>query len=124
MASKCLCAIAQGLRFGFFQYSVGLAPICFDKFKEKKAILREPLSLLVDALFFASIRVFLILKFKNIFQNLSVLTPFILETANKPNPSQKSQLDLALYRLFRSLPSKYLPKGMLKDLVPVLCEVF
>jgi hypothetical protein len=57
MAAKCLLLIAQGLRFGFFHYSVGLAPICFDKFKEKKAILREPLSSLVDALLFASVKV-------------------------------------------------------------------
>uniref|UniRef100_A0A1I8AYZ0 TOG domain-containing protein n=1 Tax=Meloidogyne hapla TaxID=6305 RepID=A0A1I8AYZ0_MELHA len=110
LAAKCLYLIAQGLRSGFFQYSAGLAVVCFDKFKEKKAMLREPLSILVDALFFASIK------------NLHVITPYILEFAVKPNPSQKSQLDLALYRLFRSLPSKYLPKGFLKELVPILCE--
>ncbi|CAK5056290.1 unnamed protein product [Meloidogyne enterolobii] len=110
MSAKCLCLIAQGLRFGFSPYSAGLSPICFDKFKEKKATLKEPLSILVDALFFSSIK------------NLHLITPFIIEFATKPNPSQKSQLDLALYRLFRSLPAKYLPKGFVKELVPILCE--
>ncbi|CAK5059558.1 unnamed protein product [Meloidogyne enterolobii] len=110
MSAKCLCLIAQGLRFGFSPYSAGLAPICFDKFKEKKATLKEPLSILVDALFFSTIK------------NLHLITPFILEFATKPNPSQKSQLDLALYKLFSSLPAKHLPKGFVKELVPILCE--
>ncbi|KAF7639366.1 hypothetical protein Mgra_00001034 [Meloidogyne graminicola] len=110
LAASCLCSIAQGLRFGFAPYATALAPICFNKFKEKKVILKEPLSLLVDALFFASIK------------NLSALSQSILEAANSPNPSQKSLLDLSLYRLFRSLPSKYLPKEMIKDLVSVLCQ--
>uniref|UniRef100_A0A914LXG3 TOG domain-containing protein n=1 Tax=Meloidogyne incognita TaxID=6306 RepID=A0A914LXG3_MELIC len=110
ISAKCLCLIAQGLRFGFSPYSAGLAPICFDKFKEKKATLKEPLSVLVDALFFSTIK------------NLHLITPFILEFATKPNPSQKSQLDLALYRLLRSLPAKHLPKGFVKELVPILCE--
>ena len=74
--------------------------------------MKEPLSILVDALFLASSK------------NLTALTQTIIEFATKPNPSQKSQLDLALYRLLRSLPAKHLPKGFVKELVPILCEVF
>jgi hypothetical protein len=46
-----------------------------------------------------------------------------MEAAKKPNPSQKSQLDQFLYRAFRSLDPKEIPKGILKDLVTVLSEV-
>jgi hypothetical protein len=49
-----------------------------------------------------------------------------LEAAGKAktNPSQKSQLDQFLYRIFRTLAPKDIPKGLIKDLVAFLSEVF
>jgi hypothetical protein len=56
-------------------------------------------------------------------QGLTALAPTILEATKKPNPQQKAQLDLFLYRTFRSIAPKDIPKGMLKDLVAALAEV-
>jgi hypothetical protein len=47
-----------------------------------------------------------------------------MEAAKKPNPSQKSQLGQFLYRAFRTIDPQEIPKGILKDLVTVLSEVY
>uniref|UniRef100_A0A915M7Y5 TOG domain-containing protein n=2 Tax=Meloidogyne incognita group TaxID=654580 RepID=A0A915M7Y5_MELJA len=106
VAAKCLTGMAKGLRNKFGPHTASLSPIIFDKFKEKKPHLRDPLIELIDAVFATT--------------NLNNLSASILEAAKKPNPSQKSQLDHFIYRTFRSLNSKDIPKGLLKDLIASL----
>ncbi|CAK5103876.1 unnamed protein product [Meloidogyne enterolobii] len=106
VAAKCLTGMAKGLRNKFGPHTASLSPIIFDKFKEKKPHLRDPLIELIDAVFATT--------------TLNNLSASILEAAKKPNPSQKSQLDHFIYRTFRSLNSKDIPKGLLKDLVASL----
>ena len=55
LAAQSLTAFAKGLRAKFFPYAATVAPIVFEKFKEKKAILREPLIDLIDAVFATSV---------------------------------------------------------------------
>lgn len=51
VAAKCLTGLAKGLKTKFGSYSTSIAPVIFDKFKEKKPILRDPLIDLIDAIF-------------------------------------------------------------------------
>ncbi|KAL7079082.1 hypothetical protein ACQ4LE_001573 [Meloidogyne hapla] len=106
VAAKCLTSMAKGLRNKFGPHTASIAPVIFDKFKEKKPHLRDPLIELIDAVFAST--------------NLNNLSAVILEASKKPNPSQKSQLDHFIYRTFRSLNSKDIPKGLLKDLISSL----
>ncbi|CAK5080586.1 unnamed protein product [Meloidogyne enterolobii] len=101
--------MAKGLRNKFGPHTASLSPIIFDKFKEKKPHLRDPLIELIDAVFAST--------------TLNNLSASILEAAKKSNPSQKSQLDHFIYRAFRSLNSKDIPKGLLKDLIASLSNV-
>ena len=50
-AAKCLGGFAKGLRGNFGPNAPSLVPVIFDKFKEKKATLREPLIELIDAVY-------------------------------------------------------------------------
>ena len=54
-AAKSLTGFAKGLRNKFGPCTASLAPVIFDKFKEKKATLREPLVELIDAVFACSV---------------------------------------------------------------------
>ena len=51
VAAKCLTGMAKGLRNKFGPHTASLSPIIFDKFKEKKPHLRDPLIELIDAVF-------------------------------------------------------------------------
>lgn len=54
-AARCLIGFANGLRVKFGPNVASVAPIVFDKFKEKKAILKDPLIELIDAVFATSV---------------------------------------------------------------------
>jgi hypothetical protein len=54
-----LIGFAKGLRAKFAPNAVLVAPIVFEKFKEKKAILRDPLVELIDAVYATSVVKFL-----------------------------------------------------------------
>ena len=51
VVAKCLTGMAKGLRNKFGPHTASLSPIIFDKFKEKKPHLRDPLIELIDAVF-------------------------------------------------------------------------
>uniref|UniRef100_A0A183BL30 G_PROTEIN_RECEP_F1_2 domain-containing protein n=1 Tax=Globodera pallida TaxID=36090 RepID=A0A183BL30_GLOPA len=108
-AAKCMAGFAKGLRAKFAPHVLLVLPVIFGKFKEKKQMLRDALIECVDAVFACT--------------TLDHLSNAILEAlASKQNPSQKCQLDLFIYRVFRSLAAKDVPKGFLKDLVAALSK--
>jgi cytoskeleton-associated protein 5 len=57
-AAKCLIGFAKGLGTKFGPNVASVVPVIFDKFKEKKASLRDPLIGLIDAIFAISVSEF------------------------------------------------------------------
>ncbi|KAF1765029.1 hypothetical protein GCK72_004980 [Caenorhabditis remanei] len=108
LASNCITGIANGLRTKFQAFAISVAPIIFEKFKEKKPILRDPLVACIDAVVATS--------------NLEALGEIVLAALGKPNPSIKTQTDLFLQRTFMKLNSQTMPKKTLKTLVPLLIK--
>lgn len=49
VAAKCLHGVASGLRKKFAPFAVTVVPTVFEKFKEKKPLLRDPLVECIDA---------------------------------------------------------------------------
>ncbi|EGT60198.1 hypothetical protein CAEBREN_31790 [Caenorhabditis brenneri] len=108
LAANCIAGIANGLRTKFQPFSLGVAPIIFEKFKEKKPTLRDPLVACIDAVVATT--------------NLEALGEVVLAALGKPNPSIKTQTDLFLQRTFMKLNSQTMPKKTLKTLVPLLIK--
>jgi cytoskeleton-associated protein 5 len=54
-AAKCLTGFAKGLRTKFAHNALTVAPVVFEKFREKKATLKDPLVELIDAVFASSV---------------------------------------------------------------------
>jgi len=79
-----------------------------EKFKEKKPLLRDPLVECIDAVYATT--------------QLETISDDILSSMTKPNPNIKIQVDLFLYRVFRSLKPAAVPKKLMKDLVPALVK--
>ncbi|VDK43360.1 unnamed protein product [Gongylonema pulchrum] len=50
LAAKCITAFAQGLRYAFSRHIPNIYVVAFEKFKEKKELLRKPLIELCDTL--------------------------------------------------------------------------
>ncbi|PIC44433.1 hypothetical protein B9Z55_004801 [Caenorhabditis nigoni] len=108
LAANCITGIANGLRTKFQAFAISVAPIIFEKFKEKKPTLRDPLVACIDAVVATS--------------NLEALGEIVLAALGKPNPSIKTQTDLFLQRTFMKLNSQTMPKKTLKTLVPLLIK--
>ncbi|KAI1728792.1 HEAT repeat domain-containing protein [Ditylenchus destructor] len=108
VAAKCVTCLANGLRQKFGVHGSTIAPVIFEKFKEKKPVLRDPLIECMDAIYSTT--------------QLEALAEDIMTAASKPNPNIKIQLDLFLYRVFKQLKSAAVPKKFIKDLVPVLIK--
>ncbi|CAI5438088.1 unnamed protein product [Caenorhabditis angaria] len=108
LAANCLTGLANGLRVKFSQFAISVAPTIFDKFKEKKPTLRDPLVLCIDAVLATT--------------NLENLAEIIVEALAKPNPSIKTQTDLFLQRSFMKLNSQTMPKKSLKTFIPLLIK--
>ncbi|KAI1721756.1 HEAT repeat domain-containing protein [Ditylenchus destructor] len=108
VAAKCVTCLANGLRQKFGVHGSTIAPVIFEKFKEKKPVLRDPLIECIDAIYSTT--------------QLEALADDIMTAASKPNPNIKIQLDLFLYRVFKQLKSAAVPKKFIKDLVPVLIK--
>ena len=129
MAAKNLTAFAKGLRNKFGPHAASIASVVFEKFKEKRAQLKGPLIELIDAVYACSVGFLLIFSSKLIYnlkiQNLNALSKIIVEALGKAktNPSQKSQIDQFIYRIFRTLAPSDIPKGIVKDLVALLSDV-
>ena len=61
-AAKCIKGLASGLREKFAPFSAHLAVIVFDKFKEKKPILRDTLIECIDAIYSTTVSVYFTYK--------------------------------------------------------------
>uniref|UniRef100_A0A914V058 TOG domain-containing protein n=1 Tax=Plectus sambesii TaxID=2011161 RepID=A0A914V058_9BILA len=108
VAAKCLHGIASGLRKKFAPYAVVVAPTIFEKFKEKKPLLRDPLVECIDAVAAST--------------TLEVLSDEIVVALGHQNPNIKIQTDLFLQRLFRKHNQQTLPKKLLKNFTPALVK--
>ena len=108
MAAKCICQLAKGLRNKFGPYAASITPIIFEKFKEKKALLREPLVEAIDAVYVST--------------NLEAMCDFIVAALGKPNPQIKMQTGQFLYRVFKPLDAQTAPKKVVKTLTPLLAK--
>ncbi|CAD6186294.1 unnamed protein product [Caenorhabditis auriculariae] len=108
LAANCLKGIADGLRLKFQPHAAAVIPVIFDKFKEKKPLLRDPLIACIDAMAATT--------------NLEAMGEDILAALAKPNPNIKIQADLFLYRAFKLLNSQTMPKKTLKSIVPLLIK--
>ncbi|CAI2340317.1 unnamed protein product [Caenorhabditis sp. 36 PRJEB53466] len=108
LAANCLTGIANGLRTKFQPFAISVAPVIFEKFKEKKPTLRDPLVGCIDAVVATT--------------NLEALGEIVLAALGKPNPSIKTQTDLFLQRTFMKLNSQTMPKKTLKILIPPLIK--
>ncbi|VBB27713.1 unnamed protein product [Acanthocheilonema viteae] len=110
VAAKCITGFANGLRYKFATFIPKIYVSVFEKFKEKKSILREPLIELCDV--------------------LALLTPLsayieTVETAlRKPNPQIKTQTALFLSRLLRQHDMHTLSLDCIRErLGPVLTKL-
>ncbi|PAV85409.1 hypothetical protein WR25_01466 isoform A [Diploscapter pachys] len=108
LAAKCLKCIAEGLRKKFSPHAPTILPTIFEKFKEKKPTLRDPLVECIDAVA-ATI-------------SLESMQDDVLAALEKPNPSIKVQTDLFLYRTFLKLNAQTMPKKTLKAIAPLLVK--
>lgn len=49
VAAQCITMLARGLRKKFAPYASTVAPVIFEKFKEKRPLLKDPLCDCIDA---------------------------------------------------------------------------
>uniref|UniRef100_A0A0K0F5E8 Zygote defective protein 9 (inferred by orthology to a C. elegans protein) n=1 Tax=Strongyloides venezuelensis TaxID=75913 RepID=A0A0K0F5E8_STRVS len=108
VAAKLVTILANGLKNKFKDYGTPFVAVIFDKFKEKKAVLRDPLCETIDA-------IGKYCPFDNIVDD-------IVTAMEKPNPSQKSQIDLFFYRYFQRFRASDAPKKLIKGITPVLAK--
>ncbi|VDO66225.1 unnamed protein product [Heligmosomoides polygyrus] len=106
LTAKCIKGFATGLRSKFSPYII---PVVFDKLKEKRALLRDPLVECVDAIA-ATI------------PSLEVITEEIEANMGKPNPQLKQQMDNFLYRHINLITPDKAPKKLIKTIVPILVK--
>uniref|UniRef100_A0A915PRN8 TOG domain-containing protein n=1 Tax=Setaria digitata TaxID=48799 RepID=A0A915PRN8_9BILA len=110
VAARCITAFANGLRYRFATFIPKIYGSVFEKFKERKVILREPLIELCDVLAL-----------------LAPLPAYIdaVETAlQKPNPQIKAQTALFISRLLRQHNMYTLPLDCVRQkLGPALTKL-
>lgn len=109
LTAKCIKGFATGLRSKFSPYVQTIIPVVFDKLKEKRALLRDPLVECVDAIA-ATI------------PSLEVITEEIEANMGKPNPQLKQQMDNFLYRHINLITPDKAPKKLIKTIVPILVK--
>ncbi|VDO17394.1 unnamed protein product [Brugia timori] len=109
LAARCLTAFATGLRKKFAQYAIMVAPTIFEKFKEKKPVLRDPLIDCIDAVAAST--------------TLEALAEDIQTALDKQNPHIKIQTNLFLYRVFKQHNPQTVPKKILKLLAPIIVKL-
>ncbi|KAE9550232.1 hypothetical protein FO519_006552 [Halicephalobus sp. NKZ332] len=108
VAAKVVAGLAKGLRMSFAPYSSTFVPVIFEKFKEKKPIVKDALVEAIDAIYKTT--------------NLESMADEVAGALGKPNPSVKVQTNLFLSRVFRGLNSKTAPKKAIKDLTPLIIK--
>ncbi|KAL3984838.1 CLASP N terminal family protein [Acanthocheilonema viteae] len=109
LAARCLTAFATGLRKKFAQYATMVAPTIFEKFKEKKPVLRDPLIDCIDAVAAST--------------TLEALVEDIQAALDKQNPHIKIQTNLFLYRVFKRHNPQTVPKKVLKSLALTIVKL-
>ncbi|KJH44505.1 HEAT repeat protein [Dictyocaulus viviparus] len=109
LAAKCMKGLAEGLRKKFVPHVASVLPVIFDRFKEKKPLLRDPLIECIDAIAATT--------------TLEAMGEDIIVALEKPNPSIKIQTNLFLYRSFKQLNAQTMPRKTIKSLIPLLIKV-
>ncbi|VDN18603.1 unnamed protein product [Gongylonema pulchrum] len=87
LATKCIMAFAQGLRYALSPCIPHIYAAAFEKFKEKKAVFRQPLTELCDTL--------------ALFAPLSAYIEIVENALQKSNPQIREQTALFIARLLR-----------------------
>uniref|UniRef100_A0A158R650 Cytoskeleton-associated protein 5 n=1 Tax=Syphacia muris TaxID=451379 RepID=A0A158R650_9BILA len=108
LAARCLTAFATGLRKKFSPYVSLIVPVIFEKFKEKRPLLRDPLCECIDAVVASA--------------SLETMVEEVQGALEKANPNIKIQTNLFLYRVFMKYNAQTMPKKVLKVLVPVIIK--
>uniref|UniRef100_A0A914XTI6 TOG domain-containing protein n=1 Tax=Panagrolaimus superbus TaxID=310955 RepID=A0A914XTI6_9BILA len=108
IAAKCITQLAKGLRTKFSPHVLTITPIVFEKFKEKKALLRDPLIETIDAVYASS--------------NIEVISDEVAAALGKPNPNIKIQTNQFLYRVFKTFNAQTAPKKVVKALTPLIAK--
>lgn len=108
LAARCLTAFALGLRKKFSPYVSSIVPVIFEKFKEKRPLLRDPLSECIDAVVAST--------------TLEAMGEEVQTALEKPNPNIKIQTNLFLYRVFMKFNAQSMPKKLLKAFVPIIIK--
>jgi cytoskeleton-associated protein 5 len=119
VAAKCLHGIASGLRKKFAPFALMVAPTIFEKFKEKKPLLRDAVAASVGPFHLRDSCIM-----NALFQTtLELMSEEIVAALGHQNPNIKIQTDLFLHRLFRKHNQQTLPKKLLKNFTPALVKV-
>uniref|UniRef100_A0A914ZKU7 TOG domain-containing protein n=3 Tax=Parascaris univalens TaxID=6257 RepID=A0A914ZKU7_PARUN len=108
VAARCLTAFASGLRKKFAPHAAVVTPVIFEKFKEKKPVLRDPLIDCIDAVAAST--------------TLETMAEDIQIALEKPNPNIKIQTNLFLYRVFKKHNAQTMPKKVLKAFAPIIVK--
>jgi hypothetical protein len=109
VAAKCISQIAYGLRTSFSPYAPMVTPVIFEKFKEKKSTLRDPLIEAIDSVYSAT-------------NNIDLICDEIASALGKPNPNVKIQTNQFIYRIFKKFNSETAPKKVVKTLTPLIVK--
>ncbi|CAI4224154.1 unnamed protein product [Auanema sp. JU1783] len=110
VCAKCICGLAKGLRQKFSPLAQSIFPVIFEKLKEKKPLLKDPLVECLDALI-ATI------------PTIEALTEDISTFIVKPNPQIKQQMALFIYRSLNTLTTDKAPKPFMKAIVPLIGKI-
>jgi len=108
VAAKIVAGLAKGLRLNFSPHVSTFVPVIFEKFKEKKPIVKDALVEAIDAVYKTT--------------NLESMADEVASALGKPNPSIKVQTNLFLSRVFRGLNAKTAPKKTIKELAPLIVK--
>ncbi|GMT15008.1 hypothetical protein PFISCL1PPCAC_6305, partial [Pristionchus fissidentatus] len=108
LAAKCISGIATGIRTKFAPFANQIIPVCAERFKEKKAQLRDPLIECVDAVASTIL--------------LENLSEEIVTGMEKPNPQIKLQMDNFIFRQMNKFSADKAPRKLIKLVVPVLAK--
>uniref|UniRef100_A0AC34GDM7 TOG domain-containing protein n=1 Tax=Panagrolaimus sp. ES5 TaxID=591445 RepID=A0AC34GDM7_9BILA len=108
IAAKCITQLAKGLRTKFGPHVSTFTPIIFEKFKEKKPLLRDALIEAIDALYAAT--------------TIDALCDDIVAALGKPNPNIKIQANQFLCRVFKSFNAQNAPKKVVATLTPLIAK--
>uniref|UniRef100_A0AC34FD49 TOG domain-containing protein n=1 Tax=Panagrolaimus sp. ES5 TaxID=591445 RepID=A0AC34FD49_9BILA len=106
-AAKCIAQLAKGLRTNFAPYVPNVTSVIFEKFKEKKSTLRDPLIEAIDAVYAST--------------NIDAMCDDVAVAIVKQNPNIKIQTNQFLHRVFKACV-EVPPKKAIKTLTPLIVK--